>query len=178
MRHTGSVTSGRGVMKKPSLIPIKAYAAEIFNDLPTLMQANPNGVYISYLSSWYGESHARTVKACKLLASKGRAQYVQAGSKAYFLVPANYKIHPLLLLTPLQRSLVNFLYEQTGGELKVVRTNYSQLSRLLKCSHAGIKTCIQRCRCLGVLDISGDSQRGKQDTLLLKLNIKIPRDTE
>lgn len=144
--------------------------AEIRRDLPDLFKENPNGLSIPYLSSWYGESTQRIMKAVKGLEEKEKLHVRQAANKTFYIVPWDYEDDGMADLTELQRKLVRFVWLTIkNGQSDSLKTNYSQLSRLLKSSYGGMVLRVQRCVDLGYLTIDHPSLQGRADTLILRM---------
>lgn len=158
-------------MTKPLRVSLEAFAHEILVDLPTLIVDHPAGVYFADLQEEYGESTARIMKACQLLASKEQLTIQQAASKAHYVLPKGYKpAVQFIELTELQRRLILFLIDlATKASTRSIQTNYSQLARIMLCSYGGLHTCINRLVALNYLEIVQQSAAGQQNQLILQL---------
>lgn len=150
----------------------QAFAEEIQRDLPTLIKEYPGGIYISNLQEMYGESYARTLKAVKMLAVLNVITLHQAVSRAHYILPKDYiPTIPFPELTPLQRDFILYVANLCRKfQTSQVRTNYSELSRILECSYGGLKSCLERLATLQYLAIINPSHRGKQSDLLIEIN--------
>lgn len=184
--HAASVTARLYTREHPSMtgnttdndantstrISLEDYQREILSDLPQLIEQHPDGIYIADLVEWYGESVNRTIKACQNLSRENRLQLLQAASKAYYVLPNAYQPKEALLeLTPLQRQLVMYVARLASrSTINQVKTNYSQLARVLNSSYGGLRACVNRLVALGYLEMHHPSERGKQDQMLLSVN--------
>jgi hypothetical protein len=156
-------------MNKLLRVSVESFAHEIQGDLARLIAQNPTGIYFSALADEYGESTARILKACQVLANRQVISVHQAASKAHYILPNNYVVPvPFVELTELQRKLVLYLIK-IGRVAKAVQTNYSQLARIMGCSYGGLHTCINRLVALEYLQIEQPSAPGKQNQLILRL---------
>lgn len=150
----------------------QAFAEEIQRDLPTLIKEYPGGIYISNLQEMYGESYARTLKAVKMLDALHVITLHQAVSRAHYILPSQY-ISPIPFpeLTALQRDFILYICQLCHKHQTIqVRTNYSELSRILECSYGGLKSCLERLAQLSYLIIIHPSRRGKQSELLIEIS--------
>jgi hypothetical protein len=156
-------------------LPIQEFADEIAEDLPTLLEQNPGGIYFSELMSFYGETITRVTKAVSILETKGDITLHAAASRAQFIVPKGVGLTILFPeLSVLQRRVA--IYARTLASQKQVtkvETDYSQLCRIMHCSYGGLRACIKRLQELGYLNIEEQSQRGKQGCLVLSLHQKL-----
>ncbi len=156
-------------------IPIENFAFEILGDLPTLMAEHPKGVMVQHLHSWYNESPTRIIKAISILEEKHHIRVYKAANNSSYILPLEAGLPDELGgLSDLQRAACQLLRKICAeNKTTMVRTNYAQLARLLKCSATGIRTCIDRLVQLGYLVIVEPSKHGKQNELLLKLGDKL-----
>lgn len=156
-------------------IAVADYAREIADDLTTLLQDYPAGIYISHLQEYYGESVSRTHRACHILRDAGVVRLDRAASGAYYIVPSGSPLPTVLPeLTELQRKLAVYLTSLCRKYATVrVRTNYSQLTREMSCSYGGLRACLKRLTDLKYLSIESPSLRGKQDEMILALGQKL-----
>jgi hypothetical protein len=159
--------------KESHVIKDSDYAREIFNDLPTLIKEQPNGITLSHMMSYYGESAFRTVKALEILANQDKLSLHKTAANAYYVLPKGYKApipETLLVLTELQRELFKFLVVTASRSTqKLVKTNYAQLARVMNSSIGGVKAAIHRLDHLAYVRIHKDSKRGFTDQLLLEV---------
>lgn len=156
---------------KASRVSIETFAWEVYNDLPKLIEEHVTGVYISHMQEYYGESAARVMKACQILQERGKVVLAQAASNAHYIIPPDYVCPvPFIELTDLQRKLVLYLHRTCRFQhTRQMRTNYSQLARIMNCSYGGLHTCTARLVDLGYLIITEPSKAGKQNQLLITL---------
>jgi len=147
---------------------------EMKNDLKDLFEKNPEGLSISMLSGWYGESTQRILKACQQLESDGRVRLKRAANKAIFILPDDLQQgEALTVLSVKQRELVKFVAKRLEEEKAIhLKTNYTQLSRLLLSSYGGMRIRLQRCVELGFLVIVHPSMPAMSDQLVLSLGPK------
>lgn len=148
--------------KASRTIGVETYAQEIADDLPALMCEYPVGIYLTNLQEYYGESSIRTAKACQILERRGVIRIFQAASKAYYILPAHVDPSTILAeLTPQQRKVAQFM-QQTARitENNRLRTDYTQLARILDCSYGGLQATIQKLVALGYLSIETPPKRG------------------
>lgn len=167
-------------MSAPLKIPIENFAFEILADLPKLLEEHPKGVMIQHLHAYYAESTVRIIKAITILEEKHHIRVYKAANHSSYILPLEAGLPDELGgLSDLQRGCCQLLRKIcTDNKTTLVRTNYAQLARLLKCSATGIRTCIDRLVQLGYLNIVEPSKHGKQSELLLKLGDKLltPKD--
>lgn len=144
---------------------------EIMSDLPRLIAEHPNGVYLSHMQEEYGESTARIKTVLEGLATDGKLTLLQSASHSFYVLPTNYKpptAHPEL--TPLQRMVLFYLQQLSAhSATHQIRSNYSELARIIKCSHGGIKSCLERLETLQHIRIVNPSSRGVQTALLIQV---------
>lgn len=150
-------------------IPMSQYTTEIVNDLPKLVEMYPDGIYLSHLTSYYGETIRRTLRAVHLLQMQQKVKLYRAKSNAHFILPWDYEPkHPteVLALTPLQRSLLRYLVNLCNtSAVFEVRTSYSQLARVLESSYGGMRAALSRLESSHFIRIKQASQRGRQHQL-------------
>lgn len=164
-------TQERAVAK----VPLTDFVDEVRQDLRVLIAEFPAGIYISHLVEWYGESASRCTRVCQILNEEKTVVIQQSASKAYYIIPAWQAIATVQYpeLTLLQRQCVllvqKLLDSDNAGQL---RTNISQLARLLAASYGGVRACIIRLEKLGYLEVRTPSLRGRQDQMLLALGPK------
>lgn len=159
-------------MTKMLRVSIESFARELAGDLARLIKEHPQGVYFSALQEEYGESVLRIQKAASILEEKGLLTIHQAVSKAHYVLPKDYVApEPLVELTALQRRLALRLVEivREHGATNLVRTSYSQLSRMMECSYGGCLTSVNRLIALNYVEVVQQSQAGHQNQLILKV---------
>ena len=157
-------------MNKPtSGIPLGKYAQEILEDLPELMENNPQGILISQFCDFYGETTSRTYRACRLLSEAGKITLFKTSSNAFRVLPFNETTPDALLrLSIRQRRLVKFFVELCEQKFSQrIKTDYSQLSRLTNCSYVGLRSNMVRLEQLGYIKIEISSVKGKQGGLIV-----------
>lgn len=156
-------------------ISAQEYAQEIADDLDKLLAEYPAGIYISHLQDYYGESIARTHKACRILEERKAVSLNRSASGAYYILPIGYNSGvDLPELTQLQRKLTLYLLNLCQKHnTQRVKTNYSQLSREMQCSYGGLRACIKRLADLTYLKVETPSLRGKQDKMIIFVEVDI-----
>lgn len=164
--------------KQPERIPVLSFARELASDLDELARQYPNGIYYSHLSGYYGESVARVQKAVAILENQKVLTLYKSPNNAYYVLPTA----PILRtgndlyagLSDLQMRLVG-LVERECLRQKVdrLKTNYSQLSRVLNCSYGGLKQCVKRLVDLEYIQILEPPKRGLGDEMIVALGKKM-----
>lgn len=151
-------------------VSMESFVYELRMDLPRLYREHPTGISMNALHEEYGESIPRILRATQILEEKGVITIGQAENKVHFILPANKQLLPPIpysTLTPLQRSLFQLLVKSALNNR--VRTNYTQLARILKCSQGGVRSSIDRLEHLHYLSLVEPVQPGKP-SLVLQLN--------
>jgi len=150
---------------------IDKFAKEILADLPKLIEEHPEGVHISHMHEWFGEGAARILKACQYLKAHDLVELHQSASKAHYITPVAYIPGiPFPELTELQRKVALYISKTCKAQdATQLRTNYSQLSRILECSYGGLRTCLNRLVSLHYIYLSSPSKPGRQDQLVITL---------
>ncbi len=162
-------------LKTDKQIKIRKFARELEADLPDLIEEYPNGIYLSHLTEYYGESVNRVSHAIKILQIKDKVQICRALSEAVFILPKDYTPPiPFPELSDLQRKLLTWVQQTLKDKsATTLLTNYGQISRILECSYGGLRSCLQRLTKSGYLEISAPSLRGKQDSMAIKLGVRV-----
>jgi hypothetical protein len=139
-------------------VSAKQLVREIEGDLPQLLKGKPRGISMNELHTYYGEEQGKV----RVHVANNHTHYITSGDTPPLSV--------LDQLSNLQQDTVRYLYDLVkGSNIRKVRTNYTQLSRILACSATGIRNCIDRLQTLGFVRILHPSKHGKQDELLLEL---------
>ena len=162
-------------------VPVLSFAREISADLEDLMFQHPTGIYLSNLQDYYGESIARIQKAVDILEGQKSIVKKKSANNSYYILPASPDViertgakQKFAGLTVLQVSVVEFLEKECKRQqVTRLRTNYSQLTRILNCSYGGLKQCLQRLVSLEYLRIEEPSKRGKSDQMIIALGTKL-----
>lgn len=150
---------------------MKEFVQEIRDDLPKLIERFPLGIYMADLTSEYGETPARIGRACRILEEEGSIKMLHAASKANYILPQGYTpTIPFMNLTDLQRKLLMYLCKICKEHHTIqIKSNYSQLSRIMSCSYGGLHSCLNRLAALAYIVIDSESQRGRQDMLVVTI---------
>lgn len=160
-------------------VTVQQFADEIKSDLQELITQYPDGIYYTHLMEYYGESISRVREACMILLHFGHIERHRNVSNAFFILPKSTEITPisnvaLLQLTPLQRKLALFIARRcTEAGTSVLRTNCSQLSRVIDCSYGGLRACLDRLVALRFVYILSWGGRGKQDEMKIQVSSKL-----
>ena len=166
---------------KTERVPVLSFAREISTDLEDLMFQHPTGIYLSDLQAYYGESIARIQKAVDILEGQRSIVKKKSPSNSYYILPASPDViartgtkQKFAGLTELQMTVVEFFEREcTRQQVVRLRTNYSQLTRILNCSYGGLKQCLKRLIDLGYLRIEEPPRRGKSDEMVIALGPKL-----
>lgn len=159
--------------KKLLRISIAAFANELFRDLPTLYKQHSEGVFLSVLVDYYGESIQRVTQAIKKLEERDRVKLRKAKSNAYYIIP--YNSPEITGLSVLQKDCFDLIEDMAHGRL--LKTNYAHLSKALECSNGGIRSAVLRLVELQFVTIVQPGQRGLSNSLVLQINQKEPIET-
>lgn len=168
-----------GQLKKPLRISYKDFAAEIEKDLDTLLYEYPDGLYAHHLREYYGETPNRIFHALSLLVAQDVVSLCKATDSTYYVIKVGAPIKPLVELTELQRRLV-YLVMKTCKEQNTysLRTDYSQLNRILKASPMGLRACLQRLHVLDYIRIDEPSRIGLNGMMVLSIGSALKKTFE
>lgn len=154
-----------------SQIPLNMFAAELAQDLTSLMVRYPNGIPTSVLHEEYGEPVPRIIRACMILQERGLIIF-KDGTPPY-IIPTSFEppiAQPYHDLTDLQRRLFFLLIETSGPTNLQIQTSYYQLARLLDCSSGGARSTLERLATLNYITVLQPPIQGKVNSLILQLN--------
>jgi len=158
----------------PLKVSMESFVYELRQDLPRLYSEHPTGITFHAIREEYGETIPRIIRATQVLESKGHITIGQNASREHFMLPAcalpPSKITPYADLTDLQRRLFTLLVDSRNPENNLVRTNYTQLARVLDCSQGGVRSSIDRLTTLKYLRTYSPAIPGKQASLVLELS--------
>lgn len=161
----------------PKRISYKDFALEILRDISTLQKEYSEGLYVTDLQEYYGESANRIMHALKHLEARGEGKLCTAVNRAYYFVPKNALDSigiGTIELTELQRRVLSTIRMVCEGHgTTSLRTDYSQLSRVTSSSIGGLKLCIKRLSELGYIEIVEQSAVGQKAQMLIKLGQKL-----
>lgn len=160
-------------MTDPLKVSMESFVYELRMDLPRLYEQNPTGITMHTLHQEYGEPIPRILRATQLLKDKGHIVIGQNASREHYILPANAPAPsehtPYADLTDLQRRLFTLLVTSRNPQNNLVRTNYTQLARLLDCSQGGVRSSLDRLTTLKYLSTHTPAIPGKQASLVLEL---------
>lgn len=162
-------------------VPTENFAFEILSDLPNLLKESPTGITIHQLHEYYGDSTTRIWRAISHLEHRHLIKVYQGPNGKMFILPPDQIPLPFNMgsLSDLQRNTVMFILNLCNQyKTAQVKTNYSQLARVLNCSATGIRTCVARLVELRYLAIVHPSAHGKQSDLILALGPALEQPTE
>lgn len=161
-------------MTDPLKVSMESFVYELRMDLPRLYAEHPTGITYHVLREEYGEPIPRIIRATQLLSDKGHIRIEQNASREHYILPVNAP-HPrehirYADLTDLQRRLFIVLSEARNPENNLVRTNYTQLARILNCSQGGVRSSLDRLTTLKYLHTHAAAIPGKQASLVLAIH--------
>lgn len=160
-------------MSDPLKVSMDSFVYELRQDLARLYADHPTGITYHVLREEYGEPIPRILRATQILQEKGHITIGQNASREHYILPANAphpsKVTPYADLTDLQRRLFTLLTDSRNPENNLVRTNYTQLSRILSCSQGGVRNSLDRLTTLKYLRVHTPAIPGKQASLVLEL---------
>lgn len=157
-------------MVKRAQVPLSSYTRELGGEVSKLYLENPRGIPLSALMSYYGETYMRTLKACQLLSGQGKARLILTSSGSYLLFPKDVEPPKYSDLSLQQAKLLQLLQttalKGTKGN-RLVRTDYSELQRLIGASPNGLINSLKRLEKLGWVYILEKPKPGHQHAMLL-----------
>jgi MarR-like DNA-binding transcriptional regulator SgrR of sgrS sRNA len=144
------------------------FLVELLEDLPNLFKEQPQGVTLTHLHEWFGESQQKLSRAVKQL-SEERLLDLAIGPQNTILVFPKGKSIPANehKLTPLQDKLYKALRDAYTAKGASLHTNYAQLAKVCQASYGGTRAALQKLVQLQLIQVEHESERGKQDQLVL-----------
>lgn len=164
------------VTNKKKGVEFDSFVKEIGDDIPTLMVDYPEGVYITHLLEYYGESISKIMRAVKTLEKQGKVELHRNVSNALYLIPVDYKVPAAILsLSPLQRKLLCIIievskYNERVKKTPIWETSLAHICRAVPCSMGGLHNALTTLTRLGLVSRIGLTSAGKMASLRLMFN--------
>lgn len=179
---TGTKKSGKVAKGKEAQnlrISYVDFAKEIKTDLPYLMHEYADGLYVMDLKAYYGETANRIHHALSVLVGEGEIELVKAPDKTYYIVCVGTPPPPLIELTKMQRVIVRFVMDMCKkNNVTGIRTDYSQLARILNISSGGLRATMDKLHSLGYILIASPSKVGYLGSMTLRIGPKLEKAFE
>lgn len=167
-------------MPKSRTIPIQKFAEEIYHDLPSLYKQHPEGVLLSVLIDYYGESIQRVMHAVRRLETSSLIKFKKNQSGTYYVQP--FSAPDVTGLSSLQQECLNYVHDHgqafTPTNNVQMFTNYTHLAVALHSSNGGVRNAVLRLAELNYLKIVDPGKRGIADTLILEFSPGKPKQVK